>query len=393
MYLKEDQDNLKVNALIDWVSGTFRLVFTPNDFSLLIRSLGYEPFEYTPLDHALNGYQKGYLYGSRVKFFTDEEPRNHGEWRTQILLSGDACRDVENNNSDSYNPWLKVFDLLYKMGFKATRIDTPIDDYSGSIKAMELYQKIIKREYATNFRKWNITVNDVEILDKVKEKLIISKNDGFTFYIGGRETKQLCIYNKAAEREKKNYLVNVADWVRFEARWYDEVAETMFVKLHLALESETINRVIAASLGGLVAFKQNLKYDISNRNKEENWSKWDKLLKNVSKESIKVQYEVEKTLVVQKDWFIKAASMILARLIINDPSKASLIETISCERLLDKFTYKDLAIINEMNRHEGKPHVTLDEAKESLKRFIESPGYNRLTGELVKKENIKDELL
>ena len=115
------------------------------------------------------------------------------------------------------------------------RIDCTCDDYSNLITIKELQDKLRNGFYTTSCRalKQSLNYGGVKTEEDKQEDMIneiITK--GWTAYVGGRTSRQLCIYDKKAERETAGNEVLVDTWLRYEARFYSQNATISFMNLY-----------------------------------------------------------------------------------------------------------------------------------------------------------------
>lgn len=372
-----DKSGLDINCCIDWVSITFPMVFNPDSitFKPVFDSMKIKIDEYTEMGYGLNRYKVGFIYGENIRVFTKGNKNVLGQETTQLLLSGDACREIEYFGAD----WLEFFEACLSLGGTCRRLDTPADEMGGLFTVSELFWKIQNKEFTSRLKSHHNTVNDPAIL---KQILKTSKNDGFTYDLGGKQTKHLTIYNKAAERASKNYLLNVDNWIRFEAKWYGDMAHVVFLKVVQSLKDGNFNELVASLIGGLIRFVQNIKYDENNRYKEDTWDKWDFFLQGVASFTPVIQEKKEKTLVKQARWVKIAAAPSLARILLKNPDTFNKYETEMMERSLNDFSYKDLAIVNKARVAEQLKPLTKPEAEKILSDYINGVSLNRITGEI-----------
>lgn len=378
----DDTDGFDCNACIDWLSITFPFRFHvfADEFKPLFRVLKLDPSDVTELGYGLRNYKEGYLYREHIKIYTGGNENADGDETTNFLLSGDGCREIEFYGID----WFEFLSTIKEMGGLCKRIDTPIDDFSGVITLKELFWKVVNREYSSNLKCFSNKVNDPSTLKNYFE---VSQNEGFTFDLGGKTTKHLTIYNKAAEKMSKNYLLNVQTWVRYEAKWYGDTAQAIFKNVINALRDGSFNRLIASLMRGLITFHEDIKYEGRNMYKNPIWKKWEQLLQNVEKKPITSQLRKETTIATQKKWLLSSVAGSFARQVLAsfDLNTGERIETSLAEEFKDKINNKDLEIINKERITNGLPVLSIKEATDILTLYINSAYVDVITGEVKKK--------
>lgn len=304
MTTKKDTFNTSINTCIDYLKIQFRekldicSAFCRDLLSLL--KLEISAYDYEPNK---GGYEDFYtfdedtlIYGNNPKQKTLQD---QDVW--YLEMKGHACRmfelrcmnnDLSNDNA-SFDGWKKLFKFLKEHKKEMNpitqikRIDTTLDDLKGIISKEALKQKFDRGLYSTKLS----TRNKVDS-GAIDYTLIESK--GFTLYFGGRTSRQLCIYDKAAERKVRNYDCSREFWMRYELRHYNDNAEWAFLEVCRAFENdndEDLNSIISELIGGSIEFKKgNEKIkDRTNVYRLPIWDKWEELLSSAK------QYKTYKT--------------------------------------------------------------------------------------------------
>jgi DNA relaxase NicK len=120
------------------------------------------------------------------------------------------------------------------LGFKVTRLDIALDDYTKSISFLQVRNAIAK--------KFRVHFEEAEVLENY------GKWGGFTIAMGSKHSDiRLIFYNKAAESR------GVIDSHRFEARFRDERAKAAFEDW-LSAPEELEASVLAGLVLGVVNF-------------------------------------------------------------------------------------------------------------------------------------------
>lgn len=167
-----------------------------------------------------NGYKNMILIGEHIQilFGSPFIKDNSGNYVSQILMSGQACREFENHYDAG---WQKLLSVLSSIGqFK--RVDIAIDDFQGKeISIYEIESLMRKGFYTSRFNHRNFNISE-----RVSGENVYA--DGFTITLGKRPGNQLCIYDKRKERDsKREYDLPVKTWYRYEMRITDERADQL----------------------------------------------------------------------------------------------------------------------------------------------------------------------
>ena len=259
------------------------------------------------------------VFGGRSSECTED-----GITRSYVELKGHALRMFEircqENNIDVFSQYKKLFDFCYKYinpsferNLKMLRIDTSIDDYSNLISIMEIQEKFRNGFYVSKCRTTRQNIEyDSENNPFVNE---VNKNNGWTFYIGGRTSRQLCIYDKKAERESKGNSVVTDTWIRYEGRFYQDNAHSAFMKLYREVfkdySESSFNECVCSLISHIVEFKEDNNYDHRHQSLANTWTKWEELLGIVGLENFKSQGDIEKDITFHKSkkWLINSPYM------------------------------------------------------------------------------------
>ena len=291
--------------------------------SELCRILILKPFEFYKKEKI--GYPKFYVFDEDVYIYGGKasEESIDGIPRFYLEMKGHALRQFElrciENNLDVFEQYCKLFDFCYKYSLssndrnlKMLRIDVARDDFTNYIKEKEIRDKLEKGFYVTRSTKIQQSLNYFkdENIDEVNE--IISK--GWTCYIGGRTSRQLCIYNKAEERKSKDKLVLNDHWMRYEARFYQENAFVAFSILYFNVFRDRnvnlFNDYVGKLINCIVEFKEDNNYSKESQYQVDTWYKWYKFFGDNDLEfKIQASVESDNTMLKSKDWLIKSPYM------------------------------------------------------------------------------------
>ena len=391
----------KINTCIDYLKFRFDEGYedNPTFFERL--------FEVLKVDRET--YSKGGIYNNYLKHLQLDVGtilayggtltiNSEGRPTTLLELKGRACRDYEDRrflldpdgqkkgwNKAIQGYWKELIELCsLEMNGTCTRVDLPTDCLDGYIKVDEIREKVKERAYTTSMRRLELTDDqEAPTVETGQNKSLTgvatirdSKLSGYTATFGTRKSVQLCIYDKAAEQKLKSGISDYDEWVRFEVRYYHDVADREMLPLLKALGEGKIEKHILSCLATAIEFKEDGRKDAKHRSEAMRWSKWDTFLRGTLKgesfSNVKGNCGVESNL----KWLIKEAAKSFARVSIAfDVSPIELSRDLAQHgaMLLDK---ADFQLINEYRSKEGLSKVK--DQSEFLGRCIDQE-----TGEIV----------
>ena len=349
------------------------------------------------------------VFGGRVKECSED-----GIPRFYVELKGQACRSFElrclAEGKDVWEQWSKLFNFIEKWKAPSLgrnvcmkRIDTTIDNFSNSISIDDLQHKLRKGYYITKSRalKINLDYDQSEKIEFDRINEIIT--DGWTAYVGKPGiSRQLCIYDKKAEREYNDNIVTVDHWMRFEGRFYHNNADVAFYRLYNNVFKIKNYGNLFSTIGGLInaiiTFKEDNNFSAHNQSSAENWIKWIELLEDDGGNPI-VPAKVEKDITFQKakNWLVNSPFMnitleflgdanfhyeilgdSLNQIVLDDiiPDKFKKIRFIQfinflLKRGMEKLDYPKLAKVNAFRRAFGQETFKcVEDAKKLISQYI-----------------------
>lgn len=197
--------------------------------------------------------------------------------RASYALTGSECNEEE----VAVKAWSAVFQFLLTLPHKVTRFDVPVDSLGDLIPLEELKEKCRNKVYTTRCRRKK---EEKEILggeDEDSKTKQILDGLGWSYVLGTRESaRQLCIYDKKVESEARGCVVNVASWIRFETRYYGDMANQMFYQLadaYKTLDPLEVQKFIVGCLSTVICFREH-KLKSNNSNKAPIWKPWQELI-------------------------------------------------------------------------------------------------------------------
>ncbi|MCF7924531.1 MAG: replication initiation factor domain-containing protein, partial [Candidatus Izimaplasma sp.] len=243
---------------------------------------------------ALNGFKFSWLIGEFIIINFAGPKMLNGNYCTQILFSGKACREFEYNykgsffdlfnfliskhNELGYTPIDSIiFDSTVKNsnGFENTgeaeegkyfngnfkRIDIAIDDFTGK------EQNIYNLKYYAENHWWIGSFTSCRVIESSIKKS--SRNPkGYSLTFGSRGSNQLVIYDKYLEQlsngDPSNTPIN--PWYRYEMRFVNDKARRVIGLLLTYKDSNKLNKIILSLLNTCIEFKSpNKKIDNPSR--------------------------------------------------------------------------------------------------------------------------------
>lgn len=326
-------------------------------------------------------YDDGTVIHSSSEFNETKNGESH-----YLELKGEGCRAFEKRGGN----WQELIAYCVKYSNHVNRLDLSLDDIGGTIKMSQLLDRVYKGYFSTNMRRF-YTRHGTSTLHYGAE-VERSNNDGCTITFGSSASKELCIYNKAAERSQKRHIVNHNDWIRYEARFFKETGMKVLKELDEAFTNNTVNELIPGLIRGLVDFKV-ISKDIKNKYRLPTWPLWSELLDNT--ESIKVtnQADLETTLAKKMVWLPKASGRILSKAVLTlDNEDFEEYIKYSIASSLDKFNHKDLSQVNLLRLQLGLDTLTMDQAQNQLrKKYLAFQIPNEILAEVIGAVNYKDD--
>lgn len=283
---------------------------------------------------------------------------------TRIELKGQGCRELEGRYLEDYETG--YYNLLYKtfldLSGWCTRFDIFIDCINGDITTKELDYKIQNCEYTSVFRKVRF--------DGTRNCKDYSEDGwGYIFGTEGSGTR-LRIYDKLAEQIAKGKSINpnVKSWIRYEIRFYHDVAKTMSQELLINLSK--LQNYALELLKGIIDFKEPSL--ALNKSEWKTWRKWKEFLGDIQGVKPHNQFKKESTLQVTKRWYSRSATKALEQSkLIMTPEEAE-IERLQNEYIgLNKITQSVLNQINQERELKGLSKLYMKDIEDKIKQVVE----------------------
>lgn len=270
---------------------------------------------------------------------------------TRIELKGDGCREFEMRWGEEYqNAYYNLLFWVIANGGWATRFDIAIDDFRGVISTKEIDKKIRECEYVCTARKFRE--------DGTKNCSDYS-NDGWGYLFGGEGAgTRLRMYDKNAERISKGMDVSSPYWLRYEMRFYYDIAKSMSL---LLIENLGNLQVWASSLLiSIMDFKT--PSDSDRKTRWPTWKKWSEFLDYASKIKIVNQFQKETTIAKKREWLKRSASRVNMLCKLTESSNNySLMLKINELVGLQKIDSSNLYAINEERSKKGMSKLTMQD--------------------------------
>lgn len=383
-------------CLIDWLSitttkfdvkkSTHDNVFYINENEYLLGFLNLFDIYKMPqiLPSGKNGYQNMILIGEHIKilFGSNFIKDSSGNYVSQILLTGAACREFENHYECG---WKRFLEFVSELG-DVKRIDIAIDDFKASeIEIYEIESLMRKGYYTSKFNYRNFNISE-------RTKNFETYLDGFTITLGKRPGNQLCIYDKRKERDAKNEPdLPVSTWYRYEMRLTNEKAD-IFLKEYLVgltdNDSQSFMKLASSLLVEFLDLKDPKSKD-KNKARMQRYSKWQNFLGSIEKIDLRTKYKIDTTIKSQKDWFNYSISQMFASFYLSDTDFSFFEEMSIFEglyKILKNNDLKRLAMINNHRVENNLEKLTMYDVRDEFYKLSDK-------NKFLLKLDLKDELL
>lgn len=381
------------NTCIDYLKMRFDWMYMKGNeqFRDLFRILLIDEDKYI-VKPGSNGYEVMMVFDEGLVLQIGGETTKNalGNNTTLLEMQGKACRLFEERICNTFpfeaeddlqltavrNGWLKLLEKLADMGGHCTRIDLPTDDLTGIVPFDELREKIAERQFTSNMRAFTLDDQLPKSADTARVRQ--SKNAGYTATLGTRDTVQLCIYNKLAERLRHGGTLNVSFWIRYEVRYYHANADRAFDGLLNAYEEGTESEFIVGCLSSCISFKEKRETTGHNMSRVPTWAKWDNFISSVKAQKMSKRTRPEPTVKSNAQWAMKEASKILAILTAVNREKFEEMYHYLVQGGADKLEPEDLIRVN--NYLDAKEKPKFKDLAEMYAYVMATPGVSTLMG-------------
>lgn len=363
-------------VIIDWLSFTtseipiqqFGNIFQNQFVQDLLKIFKKNPDECSITTQAVNGYQQCLNIGENIKlmFASPYIKDNTGREISQLLMSGQACREFEINiNGDWY-------DLLNYLDGKGnfTRIDIAIDDFEAKeINIYDLEEMILKKKYYRScFRKRKIEAESNYATEDLDNEIT---SGSYSLRLGTKGSNNLLIYDKYLERKSVNqldYEVNL--WYRYEMRIVNPKANLVVKEYLLDIIVGEYNFMkLACSI--LVEYLDLLKPNLNDSNKSR-WKRlpaWNKFLGEVRKIDLRARMKYTPTIETLTKWSDKSLSKVAAQLYLTQGTQYNIENALAgIKKIIKQNDTKTLSKINNYLTKDGGSELSMND----LKLFIDN---------------------
>lgn len=353
---------------LDYFKVVFNYPFNDGyEFEELFKILGYKV-----KDHDSKGQTKNFtdrwVFGEHIEFMPSgkECTLTKDDNVISILeLKGQGCREFEFNGGD----WILLFKQILKMKGEFRRIDIATDMFTNLITKDDLYFKCKNHEYTTRCKKLEFTSDNIESCDfEMSGK---NFNEKFVIKIGSQKSRQLCVYDKVAER-KANAGIDLLNlsWLRFELRFNYDNAIGVGPLILDSLINDEFPKLAAGLLKDFIEFKES-RGSHNNTYKLKIWDKRDKFLGDVSKIKYQRKSLIDSTIESNKAWIDKSVNKSLARVVLSkfdlEASYFYLVKEIN--KGFSKFNKQDLSVINNSRKLGNLDPLTYEQLEEFIARL------------------------
>lgn len=319
-----------LNALVDWVQGTFKFVQDARKIISLFE-LDELPFKATKGKY---GYAFCVRHRNIAFYFGGQEGMG-----VHFEFSGDGCRQFETFKDYS---WQDFFQKIIDNEGKLTRLDLAIDDivFSHSERKKlffdisNLERRLKKGLVTSKFRR----ARHLETID-IKKGVAAGK----TLYFGSPQSLiQVRFYEKDWERMLKGHtlLNSVVGWNRIEIQSRDDRANEFAILI--AENRRTLGDLICGVLRNYINFHVEGDKD-KNRSRRKIAKFWTDFLNNAEKIQLSQKFE-DVTIEKKYEWIKNSVEKSLAMVFAAHDGNMKLVEGI-IKSGMDKITKEDEKII------------------------------------------------
>ena len=325
--------NKGIHIHLDYLSFTFPLTTEKNDIIRSFENVKYDIADlffmsdsaYSDmLDTRQNGYEKLITLGefitirfggenTKMKVDANDMEDNYS-YSCQVELKGQGCREIEflSNGNIDYSKIIDYF--LIDLNGRCTRIDIALDDKNGDIITLDEIVSIVKKGYYTS--RFKVNQNPPKLNTSLPGIDIIDKGKGISLYFGKsnsehKSDRELCIYDKKAERNFRHVETNMNYYCRYEIRFRNELADDVAATLsdNLRDGNYDIGYFFKNELFRLLKLRiKRIDGKKTIDTKISRWDinpKWAKFLDNVDGLKLVQRPEVIESLEIKKNWNIK----------------------------------------------------------------------------------------
>lgn len=293
-----------IEIKIDYFSATFPLdvdskdstMFKVHEMVRLISTyLNIKNFEILKSKYAQNNYNYQYSLGEYIILRLDGPMNDSYQKTCHLEMKGEGCRDFEIRNKDK--TWINLILFMAELNARFKRIDIAIDDYKGeNVNLSWLLDKFKKKHYISVFRSPMQPHGTLE--------------SGLTIQFGSTDSPiQLVIYDKLAERKKRNKSTDKKYWVRYEMRFRNETADRLVFQLCKEADTKSkkphLQEFAFKQLYRILDIKEENNFEAKSQYLVKTDSKYSNFLQNVEKGILpKIEETISKTF----EDYMKAAS-------------------------------------------------------------------------------------
>ncbi|MCK9224836.1 MAG: replication initiation factor domain-containing protein [Candidatus Muirbacterium halophilum] len=344
------------------------------------------------IDKAVNGYKFSWNIGEFIRINFAGPKMANGKPSTQILFSGQACREFESDFNASFYELFKflkkehkklgfLFDkkgnhlidcngelMSYRFNGSFKRVDGAIDDFTG--KELNIYDL---ESYATNYH-WTGPYRSINLIHSTKIEHGIIQSKGYSLTFGSPGSSQLQIYDKKLEQiQKGESFIGSNTWYRYEMRFVDRKADAFIDEYIKAYEQNTLGELAFSVLKSQIRFL-NPNFNDSRKCRWKTLPEWDNFLNHVQAINLKLADKPVRTIDTKLIWFDHSMVTTMTQLFLiyrNSPNQF----TEEMERYIKKgslkLTPEHLSALNKYLKDNGQPIITDEEYKKMTVKGIE----------------------
>ena len=290
-----DKPKPKLTACVDWIQGVG--CTKPEQFDFVLGEIGNIFKDFFEVDDNPIFTGRNFQHcrrspkGAKVAWNVIDAEMHRGDIDWWICLPATMLRGA------STYLLRRFIGFLIDMGFKCTRIDLAIDDYTKSLNKSEFVSACdakVQHGFQTYGEQWQVTAK---------------KPKGWTFYMGSFGSDKLYrLYDKSVESDGE------IDAYRLEGQYRDKFAQQIFGFLHTCSNShETFLKTITNVVCGLIDFYEGKRGKETGKNKFVRCEFWQKFIDFVGAEKIELGCgRVKSSLDRSMTWVEKSVERTLA---------------------------------------------------------------------------------
>ena len=230
-----------------------------------------------------------------------------------VELKGQACREIEFISGGTVD-YIEIFKFfLYDLKGRCTRLDIACDDESGDIIKLPDILKLVENGHYTSCFRTNINPPKLNMSIARDSDYTLYDTNGCSIYFGKsngkhKSDKELCIYDKKAERMFHKDDVGLSYYCRYEMRFRNETADDVaFYMVETKLQD--LGKFARGQLFKMLQLKHQYIDGVKSKNDKVNlWDvlpAWELFLNTLSGVNFSLKPRMEPLIEIKKEWNAK----------------------------------------------------------------------------------------